>query len=166
MSDRRQLPTAEWCKHHLGRAFEGEDGLYHLQYVTYRDVLLDMGYIDNKQALALDRYALAHYISTLHLATKTVKLGEVMRSAEITADDLPSLRDMHRYVQRHLTEPQAALLNSIVSDIPPDTNIFSVRYAMTTLAPGIERIATHVVAAVEKFDDRVESLLHHSPELC
>ncbi len=166
MNDGKQLPTSEWCNHHQGRVFEGEDGLLHLQYVTYRDVLLDMGYIDHKQAYALDRYALAHYIGTLHLATKTAKMGEVLRAAGLTFDDVPSLRDMHRYVQRVLLKPQADLLGTIVSDIPPDTNIFAVRYAMTALASDIDRIADKVLAAVESFDAIVENALSGTHDMC
>lgn len=162
----RQLPTQEWMKQHLGRAYEGEDGQYHLEFVTYSDVLLDMGYIDNRQAYALDRYALAYHVSTRHLGAKTCNLGETMRIAEVTPDELPTLRDLHRFIMHRLSAPQATLLNAVINEIPPGSNLLAVRHAMTAIAGNIERIAMHIDSAITDFDAMREKNFHTFAGVC
>ena len=147
------------------RIYEGENGCSVIEFPTYKDVMADMGYLDDDQLRALDDYSLWRYIGLRHLDYKTPRVGELAREIGVDVEDIPSMRDGYRHCSRHLSFADQKTLNLIIMDVAVTDNILAIRYAMTALVGEVDRAATNLVKAMKVFHDERKEL-QRSREAC
>lgn len=147
-------PTDYWVKQHGGRVYEAESGAFVLIYSTYRDVLYDMGYINEGQAYAFDKFALMRYVATRHIGAKTTLVDEMCRVVGVERDDLPSLRDGFTYVAQRVSNPEMRTINIVISELPHECNIFAVKTGLTAIANEIDKAAHKLERLMREFNEK------------